>query len=180
MQIALVEFYKNTQILWFTSSRMSLKRAPFVKHTLRYSHLHKHTYGTPAEKSEQIIFNSSVKIRCSDTKRWQSSNRYLVVLSNHGCSCMIFVSVTSTLGLPPHGCNPANSQPLSNALYHCWSMDSCTATKVGRTPKAGYTLFAFHRYFTNVFTKHTTKYETLAIHFSHFMLISCFINATKK
>ncbi len=30
------------------------------------------------------------------------------------------------------------------------------------------------------FAKHTTKYETLTIHFSHFMQISYFINAAKK
>ncbi len=30
------------------------------------------------------------------------------------------------------------------------------------------------------FTKHTTKYETLAIHFSHFMQTSCLINTAKK
>ncbi len=45
--------------------------------------------------------------------------------------------------------------------------------------KAGCTLlyFAFHGYFANVFAEHITKYETLTIHFLHFMRISCFINA---
>ncbi len=35
-------------------------------------------------------------------------------------------------------------------------------------------------HFTSIFAKHTTKYETLSIIFSHFMWISCFINAAKK
>ncbi len=40
--------------------------------------------------------------------------------------------------------------------------------------------FTFCGYFENVFAKHTTKYETLTVHFSYFMRISCSINATKK
>ncbi len=40
--------------------------------------------------------------------------------------------------------------------------------------------FTFCGFFTSVFAKHTMKYETLPIHFSHFLRISCFINAAKK
>ncbi len=38
----------------------------------------------------------------------------------------------------------------------------------------------YFSYFTSVFEKHTTKYKTLTIHFSHFMQISCFVNVMKK
>ncbi len=44
VQTALAEFYKNTQILWFINFQMSLKRAPYMKQTPRYSHLRKYSY----------------------------------------------------------------------------------------------------------------------------------------
>ncbi len=47
-------------------------------------------------------------------------------------------------------------------------------------PAIHFSYFAVCGYFANVFVKHTTKYETLTIHFLYFMRISCFINATKK
>ncbi len=47
-------------------------------------------------------------------------------------------------------------------------------------PAKHFSYFAFRGCFTNVFAKHITKYETFIIHFSHFMQISCFINAAKK
>ncbi len=47
-------------------------------------------------------------------------------------------------------------------------------------PAIHFLYFAFHRYFMNVFVKHTMKYETLIIHFLYFMQISCFIYAVKK
>ncbi len=46
-------------------------------------------------------------------------------------------------------------------------------------PAIHFLYFAFCGYFANVLVKHPTKYETLTKHFSHFMQISCFINATK-
>ncbi len=39
-------------------------------------------------------------------------------------------------------------------------------------PTIHFLYFPFRRYFANVFTKHATKHETLAIHFSYFMQIS--------
>ncbi len=43
-----------------------------------------------------------------------------------------------------------------------------------------YFCFTFCEYFASVFAKHTTKYETLTIHFSYFIQILCFVNTTKK
>ncbi len=43
-----------------------------------------------------------------------------------------------------------------------------------------FSYFTFCRCFTNVFAKHTMKYEILTIDFSYFVRISCFIDAAKK
>ncbi len=47
-------------------------------------------------------------------------------------------------------------------------------------PAIHFSYFTFRRFFTNVFAKHATKYETLAIHFSYSMQISCFNDAKKN
>ncbi len=47
-------------------------------------------------------------------------------------------------------------------------------------PTKHFSYFAFCGYFASVSVKHTTKYETLIIHFSYFMQISCFINSQKN
>ncbi len=47
-------------------------------------------------------------------------------------------------------------------------------------PTIQFSPFAIWAYFASVFAKHTTKYETLTIHFSYFMQIWCFNNAAKK
>ncbi len=51
---------------------------------------------------------------------------------------------------------------------------------IGLRPAIHFSYFAFQGYFVNVIVKHTTKYETLTIHFSYFMRILCFTNAAKK
>ncbi len=68
-------------------------------------------------------------------------------------------------------------------ITHCIT---CSLTRLicsciqGFRPAIPFLYFAFRGYFVDVFAKHTTKYETLAILFSYFMQILRFINVAKK
>ncbi len=62
--------------------------------------------------------------------------------------------------------------PISS--YYIVTLPKFYVTFIFNYGETGYTFFVF------CFAEHTTKYETLAVHFTYFMRISCFINATKK
>ncbi len=59
-------------------------------------------------------------------------------------------------------------------FYCAWFLQSTGTSFIIRLAKH-LSYFAFHRYFASIFAIHTTKFETLTIHFSHFIQILCFI-----
>ncbi len=64
VQIALAKFYKITQILGFISFQTNPKRALYVKHMPRYSHLRKHSYGNSSKKIRTKKYENNAQFFC--------------------------------------------------------------------------------------------------------------------
>ncbi len=123
-KLLFAKFCKNTPILWFISSRMSLKWAPYVKHTPRYGHLCKRNYGDPSGK---------IRKKKYENESLFPSLKIIIVTLGIGTE---FESINgsprqSQLQLCWYSAQwlpfsaSADPRPLSNAVCPRRSMDSC-------------------------------------------------------
>ncbi len=125
----------------------------------------------PVSKMDLDKLNFSPSSESSTEMSGKSRIEYILQKSQRSLpNCMqILVEKIATCGpslrWPQTGVLVLQACVLHNKLLHFRS------GILNLRPAIHFSYFAFCGYFTNVFVKHTTKYETLTIHFSYFMQI---------